>query len=277
VVAAGAPEATSDFEIVRARAPGPIVVEIPHAGLVVDERAAPFVHLPKKALEAGALVEDADLGADLPWEGTELAGVTRVVARASRYVIDLNTNPRPPPRPPFYEKEPEPRAFIRRSHCGMNWRQEAIPKAEIERRISEVLEPYHRAIDVELERARALHGAACLVSSHTFHDRKRAVADVVLGTQNGAAARAALRDAVADVAREVGLSVALEEPFRGGWSLTRHARPAEGIEALQIEIARRLVTGNDGELGAPVDPAAVARLRAFASAVASAIATALGT
>ena len=35
------------------------------------------------------------------------------------------------------------------------------------------------------------------------------------------------------------LSVALERPFPGGYSVRRHGRPAEGIGALQIEIARR--------------------------------------
>jgi N-formylglutamate deformylase len=264
------------FEIVRpADPPGPVVVEVPHAGLVIDERARKYTKIPKKALEAGALVEDADLGADVVWEGSEAAGVTRVVARASRHVIDLNTDPRPPPTPPFYEKDPEPRDIVKRSQCGLSWVQKPIPRAERERRISEILEPYHHAIDLELERARALHGAACLLSAHTFPDRQRAVADVVVGTQRGSSARPALRDAAAGVARALGFTVALEEPFPGGWSLTRHARPSEGVDGLQIEIARRLVTGVDAKNGAPVDPNAMNRLRALAAALIPALVSSL--
>lgn len=261
------------FDVVRALAPAPLVIEIPHAGLRIDERAAAFTRIPDRALRAGALQEDADLGADLIWEGTEAVGATRVVARDSRYVIDLNTDPRPPPRPPFYETDPEPRKTRHRSHAGPSWSQAALPRAERERRIAEILEPYHRAIDLELERVRALHGVACLVSAHTFHGR--AVADVVLGTQRENTAPKALRDAVVDVVRAHGLSVAVEQPFPGGWSLTRHARPGAGIVGLQIEIARRLVIGAGGGLGSPPDPRCVARLSELARAILGALSAAL--
>jgi N-formylglutamate deformylase len=268
------PEARARFDVVRAATALPIVVEIPHAGLVIDERAAEFTRIPDRAIEAGAVEADADLGADLIWEDTERTGVTRIVARVSRYVIDLNTDPRPPPLPPFYEVDPEPRKTFHRSQCGVSWVEAPMPRAERERRIAEVLEPYHRAVDVELERARALHGAACLVSAHTFQDRRRAIADIVLGTQQERTARATLRDAVADVARARGFTVALEKPFQGGWSLTRHARPGEGIVAIQIEIARRLVTGVDA-VGAPVDPSALSGLKELAEAIVPVLVTAL--
>lgn len=267
--------ARAHIDVVRASDPVPVIVEIPHAGLAIDERAAELTRIPARAIEAGALEEDADLGADLIWEGTERAGVTRIVARDSRYVIDLHTDPRPPPRPPFYEVDPEPRKTLHRSHCGESWAFDPMPKLEWERRIAEVLEPYHHVIAVELERARALHGAACLVSAHTFHDRRRAFADVVLGTQRGKTAPPALRDAVADVARAHGFTVALEHPFQGGWSLTRHARLDAGVMGIQIEIARRLVTGADGTRRAPPDPRGLSRLKDLALAIVGALVAAL--
>ncbi len=263
------------FDVVRALHPAPVVVEIPHAATAIDERAAAFTRIPERALQAGALEEDADLGADLIWQGTERAGVTRVVARGSRYVIDLNTDPRPSPSPPFYETDPEPRKTLHRSHCGVSWSQHGLPKPERERRIVEIFEPYHRAIATELERVRALHGVACLVSAHTFQDRRRAIADVVLGTLREKAAPAAVRDAAADVARAHGLTVALERPFPGGFSLARHARPDANVLAIQIEIARRLVVGDgEGRRSAP-EAGAVARLSEIAFAMVRALVAAL--
>ena len=263
------------FEVIRAATPCAIVVEIPHPGTRIDEQSSAYTSLPEKALAKGALSDDSDLGADLVWEGTESAGVTRVVAHASRYVIDLNTNPRPPPKPPFYEDGPPTSVIMRRSHCGMSWREQLPPKEERERRIATILEPYHAAVDEELAHARERHGSVCLVSAHTFPDPGHAIADVVLGTQRGSAASAALRDAVADVVKAHGFTVALEEPFPGGWSLTRHARPSEGIQAIQIEIARRLVTGVDAINGAPIDPNAVTKLQGLAAALIPALSTAL--
>ena len=228
--------------VVRADEPGPIVVEVPHAGLVVDEIAARFTTMPPDAVAADALLADADLGADVVWEGTEQVGVTRVVAGTHRWVIDLNTDPRPPPGPPFYEKDPAPRAVIRRSKAGVSWRQEAVPREETERRIRDILEPYHAAIDAELERSRRVHGRVLLLASHTFH--RTTEADVVVGSLAGRSAPRELRDAVAEVFRGAGLSVALETPFPGGFSLHRHAALDGGIAALQIEIARGLLTSD---------------------------------
>jgi N-formylglutamate amidohydrolase len=263
------------FEVFRAETPLPLVVEIPHAGMVIDARAAEHTRLPERALLAGALHEDCDLGADRLWEGTEGEGITRVVARASRYVIDLNTDPRPRPRPPYYEVDPEPRAVLHRSHCGVAWVVEPVPRAEHERRIVEVFEPYHEAIAAELRRARAGYGRVCLVSAHTFHDPKRREADVVLGTRRGASAPSSLRDAAAELVRSRGLSVALEEPFQGGYALARHARPADGVFALQIEVARRLVTGRDRG-PARIELGALAETRALVRALISVLGASLG-
>src|SRR5690242_20451497 len=72
---------------------GPIVVEVPHAGLTIDAAAARFTKIPPNAVQKNAVLADSDIGADLVWVGSEAQGIARVVARASRYVIDLNTEP----------------------------------------------------------------------------------------------------------------------------------------------------------------------------------------
>ncbi len=228
------------FATLRAPEPGPVVVEIPHAGLVIDAAAERFTRIPRPALEAGAILCDSDVGADRVWEGSDAADVTRIVAHASRYVIDLNTAPRLPT--PYEEKMPAAlRAVLHRSQCGQSWRKAPLPRAELERRIHEVFEPYHEEIERELARARDLHGAAVLISSHTFHEQQAPGVDVVVGTLRGASAGAPLRAAVDEVARRHGLSVALEEPFAGGYAAARHGRPADGVSVVQIELSRRLV------------------------------------
>ncbi|HTJ82248.1 MAG TPA: N-formylglutamate amidohydrolase [Polyangiaceae bacterium] len=269
-----APDAAGAFVVARADAPGPIVVEIPHAGLVIDAASARFTSLPPHAASAGALRADADLGADAIWEGSERRGVTRLVACTHRYVIDLNTDPRPPPAPPFYEERPPSRPIIRRSAAGVSWREDALPPEEIDRRIREIFEPYHAAIDEELARSVAQNGRVLLIASHTFPDRTRAHADVVLGTHEGRTLGADVRDAIAGVLRSAGLSVALERPFPGGFSLARHARPEDGVVAIQIEIARRVLTEGD-ELGA-LSEVAVRDVGALMTEVVRASSSALG-
>jgi len=239
------------FSIHRADDPGPIVVEVPHAGLAIDPASAQFTTVPSRAREADAPRADADLGADVIWEESERRGVTRVVAHTHRYVIDLNTNARPPPAPPFYEEDPEPRPVIRRSMAGVTWRDEAMPRAELARRIDAIFDPYHAAIDGELARAKRRHRRVLLIASHTFPTATfpratspashSTTADVVLGTLNGGSLGLDLRDAIGGVFRRAGFSVSLEKPFPGGFSLERHGQLADGIGAIQIEVARRLL------------------------------------
>ncbi|MFO0611492.1 MAG: N-formylglutamate amidohydrolase [Polyangiaceae bacterium] len=228
------------FEVVRAHEPSAVLVEVPHAGLAIDEASARHTRIPESALAAGCLLADSDVGADVLWQGSEAMGVSRVVALTSRYVIDLNTAPRIPT--PYQDKLPAPlRQVMHRSHCGLTFPLDPPFSEEVERRIAEIHEPYHAAITEEAERARALHGGAVILSAHTFPDPAGDLPDVVLGTRHGASAPTALRDVVAAVFSSEGLSVALEEPFSGGWSTKRHARLEQGVSVLQIEVSRRLV------------------------------------
>ena len=257
------------FDVVRADPPGPVVVEVPHAGLEIDPVSAAFTVLPREAERTDAPRADADLGADAIWLGSEARGVTRVVARTHRYVIDLNTNPRPGPAPPFYEEDPAPRPTIRRSAAGPSWLEPALPREEVARRVREIFDAYHDAIDRELERSREAHGRAVLVASHTFPEAPGVSADVVVGTAEGRTLGAELREVIVDVLRAAGLTVVVEAPFPGGFSITRHARLAEGVGAVQLELARRLVVEPDRPR--TVSAAAVERLGRVADAMATAL------
>lgn len=243
------------FRVHAPAAPGPVVVEVPHAGLLVDETSARFTRVPARALLA-----DADLAADALFGDVVREGATLVVATQSRFVIDLNTAPRVPT--PYEDKLPPGlREVRRRSASGEQWFEDPPPRVEVERRIREVFEPHHAEIAARLADARARHGVAVLVSGHSYPDVLfPGAADVVLGTRGGESAAGWALDAVAEVARAHGLSLALDAPFPGGYAVGRHGRRDEGVHALQIEIARRLYCDTAALVPRPDD---VARLRDF--------------
>ncbi|WP_437284160.1 N-formylglutamate amidohydrolase [Sorangium sp. So ce406] len=247
------------FRVHEPGAPGPIVVEVPHAGLLVDEAAARFTRVPERALAA-----DADIAADALFGDAPLEGAALIVATLSRYVIDLNTAPRVPT--PYEDKLPYGlREVRRRSASGEQWLESPPPRAEVERRVRDVFEPYHAEVGARLAAARARRGVAILVSAHAYPDVLfPGAADVVLGTRGGACAAGWARDAVVEVARAHGLSLALDDPFPGGHALERHARPGDGVHALQIEISRRLYCDARDLAPRPED---VARLRRFTRGV----------
>ena len=246
------------FEILGSDLPGPVVVEIPHAGLRLEALVARGLALPPNALEAGAPWADSDVGAAAVCEGLENRGVRRIVATASRYVIDLHTEPRLPT--PYEDKLPPGLGDTRCvSAAGVWWWERRRSREEVEGIVAEVFEPYHAAICAELAASRARHGRAALLSVHTYPDHRHADAkDIVLGTRNGQCAPPSLRDALADTARARGLSVGLEAPFRGGYSLQRHAAP--DVAAIQIELSRSLLCLPGDRRRPELDPRGVARM-----------------
>ncbi len=251
------------FRVHLPTTPGPVVVEVPHAGLLVDEAAARFTRVPERAL-----VADADIAADELFGDVVLDGAALVIATPSRFVIDLNTSPRVPT--PYEDKLPcGLREVRRRSASGEQWFENPPPRVEVERRIREVFEPYHAEIAARLSDARARHGVGILVSAHSYPDVlfPRA-ADIVLGTRGGAGAADWARDAVTEVARAHGLSVALDDPFPGGYALERHASRDHGVHALQIEVSRRLYCDENAFVPRPDD---VIRLRSFTRIVVAAL------
>ena len=76
----------SFFELVRPQGdPGPVVVEVPHAGLAVPEQVADELLAPKDAL-----MRDADPWVDELFADAPQVGATLLCAKVSRYVVDLN-------------------------------------------------------------------------------------------------------------------------------------------------------------------------------------------
>ena len=261
------------FKILGPHAPGPVVVEVPHAGLGLDPLIVRGLGLPSIALEASAPWADSDVGAAAVCEGLEARGVRRVVATASRYVVDLNTEPRVPT--PYEDKRPPGLGDVRRfSSAGVTWWERRRSRAEVEELLAEVFEPYHGSVAAELAASRACHGRAALLAVHTYPDGGRKdAADVVLGTRDGRCARPAVRDALARAARDYGLSVGIEAPFPGGYSVLRHAAP--DIDAIQIELARALVCSPGDRRRPALDPDRVARMAEVLRSLVDVLATEL--
>jgi N-formylglutamate deformylase len=246
-----------------------VVIEVPHAGLTLDEPTRR--RLPKAVLEGDAMLSDSDIGADAIYRTAVEVGATCILARTSRYVIDLNTAPR---APSAYEDKlpPQLREIRRISANGQRWYEDRPSAEEHERLVRTYLEPYHEAVSQELDRAATVHGAALLLSAHTYPSAGGA-SDAVIGTLHGATATEDLRQSAARRLASHGLSVSLEVPFPGGYALVRHARASERRYGLQLELGRHLLTSRPGELA--VSSAAVERLATVVRDVVSSLHDAL--
>lgn len=254
------------FELLEPTGPEtPVIVEVPHAGL---DLPAPF--LEPLAAPARALGRDADLYVDLLYGDAPAEGASILVARTSRYVVDLNRA----------EGDVDgdvvegARADVRLQH-GLVWRTTSegepalfrkLRPAELEERLELLWRPYHRALASAIARKQARFGLAVVLAAHSMpsverngmrdpwsprarpgppRDRPdgrdpRARADVVPGTRGRRSADARFIDAVEAHAAAAGWTVRHDDPYAGGFTTQHYGRPSTGVHAVQVELARRL-------------------------------------
>jgi N-formylglutamate deformylase len=239
------------FERIDPRGPEtPVVVEIPHAGL---ESAPPF--LEPLAAPARSLARDADLYVDSLYSEAPDVGATVLVARTSRYVIDVNRGEGDVDA----EVVEGARADVRLHH-GLVWRTTSdgepalsrrLTPRELEERLDLVWRPYHRELMAIVERKRARFGIAVVLAAHSMPSidrgpRRDAVesvrsrADVVPGTRGRRSAAGRFIDAVEEHAVAQGWTVRHDDPYAGGFTTQHYGRPAESVHAVQVELSRRL-------------------------------------
>src|SRR6185369_1940567 len=177
------------FELVRpdASSETPVIVEVPHAGLVVP----PDVR-PQLVVGDQTILRDSDLYVDRLFARAPQHGATLFTSQVSRYVVDLNRAPDDVDRQTVRD-HPAPRPTQSR---GVVWRsttegqpalREAITYAELERRLARYHAPYHAALEAEITRKKAYFGHVIVVAGHSMpsagkggHGRR---ADIVPGSR----------------------------------------------------------------------------------------------
>jgi N-formylglutamate deformylase len=261
------------FELLEPTGPEtPVVVEVPHAGL---ELPAPF--LEPLAAPARALARDADLYVDTLYADAPAQGASLLFARTSRYVVDLNRAEGDVDGEVVEGARADVRMHHglvwRTTSEGEPALTRKLRPAELEERLELVWRPYHRALASIIARKRERFGMVVLIAAHSMPsverhgsrdataaagprsrnghgpssaDGQRRVeeprprADVVPGTRGRRSADARFIDAVEAHAAERGWSVRHDDPYAGGFTTQHYGRPAAGIHAVQVELARRL-------------------------------------
>jgi N-formylglutamate deformylase len=224
----------------------PVVVSIPHSG--TETRGFESTMSPELDVRC-----DADLHVDRLYRvGNADAPEVNVVARASRFVCDLNRDPDDvsPGAVPEHRgaRNTDGRGFIWAvTTAGIPALSRPLALDEWRARTA-IHAGYHGALAEALARARDRFGFAILVDGHSMpargksghKDPGRVRADVVPGDRDGTSCSPALSKHVGDHFTARGYGVAFNDPYRGGFITAHHGRPAEHVHAIQIELRRDL-------------------------------------
>lgn len=230
----------------------PVLIAVPHAG-----RAYPSSLIDGMRNPGFSTLKLEDRYADQLGEAVaRKTGAALLIAHAPRAMIDLNRAADDVDWEMVAHDRAErpggPAAGIRvRSGLGLIprrlpgigelWKQ-PLSEAELAARIGSIHAPYHNCLADSLARLRTRWGAALLLDLHSMppiNPRGAAPgAEFVLGDRFGASCHGTLVASCFGHFAQTGRLAAHNRPYAGGYVLERHARPADGVHALQLEVDR---------------------------------------
>lgn len=219
------------------RGDAPLIVSIPHTGTVIPE---PF----EERLVSGWLArKDTDWHVERLYDFAPGLGATVVRTGISRTVIDVN---RDPSGISLYPGQATTGLCPVTTFDGEPlWKDGRDPDgAEVASRRAAYFEPYHAALAGEITRLRAVHPAVAVYDCHSIRSAVPRLFDGVLpnlniGTNDGQSAAASLGAAVEDACDTVEFTRVVNGRFKGGYITRHYGRPADGVHAVQMELACR--------------------------------------
>lgn len=213
-----------------------VILGLPHTGTEVP------ANIRARLTDEGAKLRDTDWHIHTLYDGL-LSGVTTVRATFHRYVIDANRDPsgqslypgqNTTGLVPLTDFDDQP-----------IWKEgEAPDERDIAARLAEFHQPYHAALAAEIERVKTEHGVAILYDCHSIRSVcpflfEGRLPDFNIGTNDGKSCAPGIEQAVRDIcAAAPGYTSIVNGRFKGGWTTRHYGRPADGVHAIQMELAQ---------------------------------------
>ncbi|WP_417475132.1 N-formylglutamate deformylase [Luteimonas mephitis] len=222
----------------------PLLVSVPHDG----------TRLPADI--AARLTDSARSVPDTDWHIARLyafardLGASMIVPLHSRYVVDLN------------RAEDDVSLYPGQNTTGLcpivQFTGEPLyleggepDEAEVRARVDRYWRPYHEALRDELARIRAEHGRAVLWEGHSIRGElpflfDGRLPDLNLGTAGGTSCAPALQARLEQVlASQDDYDFVANGRFKGGHITRHYGDPANGVDAVQLEISQRAYMDED--------------------------------
>ena len=218
------------------RGDAPLIVSLPHTGTDLGG-------LEPRLVSPWLARKDADWRIDQLYDFAAALGATIIHTALSRTMIDVN---RDPSGASLYPGQATTELCPMTTFDGEALYREgqAPDAAEIAARRAAYFDPYHAALSEEIARLRVARRVVALYDCHSIRSVIPRLFDGALptfnlGTNGGSSADEALTRQVADLLRASGQPFAVNGRFKGGWITRKYGDPANGVHAVQMEIACR--------------------------------------
>jgi formiminoglutamase len=227
---------TADWLTVT-RGEAPLVVSVPHTGTMIPAAIAARLVSPWLARK------DADWWIDRLYGFAGDLGATVIHTAISRTVVDVN---RDPSGVSLYPGQATTGLCPTETFDGEPlYRDGQEPSShEIAERRRRYFDPYHEALESELARLRAAHGAVVLYDCHSIRSViprlfEGELPHVNVGTSDGRSCDPALTARVERLCDMSEYTRVTNGRFKGGYITRHYGRPADHLHAIQVELACR--------------------------------------
>ncbi len=221
------------------RGSAPLLVSLPHDGSAIPHALA------ARMTPAARRAPDTDWHVSRLYAFAHELGASILAPHHSRYVIDLN---RPPDDVSLYPGQNTTGLCptVRFSGDPVYLPGEEPGPDEVAARIETYWRPYHGAVRAELDRLRAAHGRVLLWEGHSIRGEcpflfDGRLPDLNVGTASGASCATDRQARIEAALRaQTAYDWVLNGRFKGGFITRHYGDPANGIDAVQLEIAQRI-------------------------------------
>ncbi|HEX3651368.1 MAG TPA: N-formylglutamate deformylase [Rhizomicrobium sp.] len=219
------------------RGDAPLIVSMPHTGTDIPADIEARLTSPWMARK------DADWNIEKLYDFASSTGATTVRTTVSRTVIDVNRDPNGASLYPgqtttelcpttTFDGEP-----LYRDQCELD-------TEEIPARSALYFIPYHAAIGATIARLRGTHAKLVLFEAHSIRSViprlfEGELPNFNIGTNSGASCDPALAAEIEAVCQNTKFSCVTNGRFKGGWTTRHYGKPANGVHAIQLELACR--------------------------------------
>lgn len=220
-----------------ARGDAPIIISIPHTGTFIPpaiERRLASPWLARK---------DTDWWVEKLYDFSSTLGITCVRTTISRTVIDVN---RDPSGASLYPGQTTtalcPLTTFDSERLYMSGKEPGSD--EVSSRRHDYFDPYHDALNEEVARLRRRYRNILLYDAHSIRSAipylfEGTLPHLNIGTNGGRAAHPSFSEAMELACAHSEFSFVTDGRFRGGWITRHYGDPAQGVHAVQMELACR--------------------------------------
>ena len=227
------------------RGTAPLLVSLPHDGTDVPASIA------ERLTPEARRVPDTDWHVARLYGFAKALGASVLVPRNSRYVIDLNRGEDDVSLYPG--QNTTGLCPVRRFSGDPVYLPGREPdEREVRERVAAYWRPYHQALRDELQRLHAEHGRVTLWEGHSIRGSglpflfDGRLPDLNLGTAGGTSCSPGLQQRLEGVlAAQADYDFVANGRFKGGHITRHYGDPANGIDAVQLEISQRCYMDED--------------------------------